>query len=77
MGLLAPGAGFLSLGTSGVLFTATERFAPNTDEAVHAFCHAVPGRWHQMAVTLSAVDSLTWLARQLGARRRTWPRWCR
>lgn len=66
MGLLAPGAGFLSLGTSGVLFTATERFAPNTDEAVHAFCHAVPGRWHQMGVTLSAVDSLTWLARQLG-----------
>lgn len=44
MGLLAPGAGFLSLGTSGVLFTATERFAPNTAEAVHAFCHAVPGR---------------------------------
>lgn len=66
MGLLEPGAGFLSLGTSGVLFTATERFAPNTDEAVHAFCHAVPGRWHQMGVTLSAVDSLTWLARQLG-----------
>jgi len=66
MGLLAPGAGFLSLGTSGVLFTATERFAPNTDEAVHAFCHAVPGRWHQMGVTLSAVDSLTWLARQCG-----------
>ncbi len=66
MGLLAPGAGFLSLGTSGVLFTATERFAPNTAEAVHAFCHAVPGRWHQMGVTLSAVDSLTWLARQLG-----------
>ena len=66
MGLLTPGAGFLSLGTSGVLFTATERFAPNTAEAVHAFCHAVPGRWHQMGVTLSAVDSLTWLARQLG-----------
>ena len=66
MGLLAPGAGFLSLGTSGVLFTATERFAPNTAQAVHAFCHAVPGRWHQMGVTLSAVDSLTWLARQLG-----------
>jgi xylulokinase len=66
MGLLSPGSGFLSLGTSGVLFTATERFAPNTDEAVHAFCHAVPDRWHQMGATLSAVDSLTWLARQLG-----------
>jgi xylulokinase len=66
MGVLEPGAGFLSLGTSGVLFAATRDFRPNTAEAVHAFCHAVPGRWHQMGVTLSAVDSLSWLARQMG-----------
>jgi xylulokinase len=67
MGVLEPGAGFLSLGTSGVLFAATRHFRPNTAEAVHAFCHAVPDRWHQMGVTLSAVDSLSWLARQMGA----------
>ncbi|WP_347266999.1 xylulokinase [Paracoccus sp. (in: a-proteobacteria)] len=62
MGVMAPGTGFLSLGTSGVLFAATDRHAPNTAEAVHAFCHAVPGRWHQMGVILSASDSMVWLS---------------
>jgi xylulokinase len=27
---------------------------------VHAFCHAVPGRWHLMSVMLSAAGSLRW-----------------
>ncbi len=67
LGTLAPGSAFLSLGTSGVLFVANERFAPNTEGAVHAFCHAVPGRWHQMGVMLSATDCLNWLAGVLGA----------
>ncbi len=62
MGVTAPGTGFLSLGTSGVLFAVTDRYAPNTDEAVHAFCHALPDVWHQMGVILSATDSLSWLS---------------
>ncbi len=62
MGVLEAGTGFLSLGTSGVLFAATQSFAPNAGQAVHAFCHAVPDTWHQMGVILSAVDSLNWLA---------------
>ncbi|SDJ15788.1 xylulokinase [Aliiruegeria lutimaris] len=62
MGVTSPGTGFLSLGTSGVLFAVTDKFAPNTDEAVHAFCHAIPKTWHQMGVILSATDSLTWLS---------------
>jgi xylulokinase len=66
MGILCSGTGFMSLGTSGVLFAATERFAPNTEQAVHAFCHAVPDTWHQMGVILSAVDSLNWLASIVG-----------
>jgi len=66
MGVISPGTGFLSLGTSGVLFAVTDRFAPNTDEAVHAFCHAVPETWHQMGVILSATDSLTWLSEITG-----------
>jgi xylulokinase len=28
---------------------------------VHAFCHAIPGRWHLMSVMLSAAGSLRWL----------------
>ncbi|MGY6632216.1 MAG: xylulokinase [Alkalilacustris sp.] len=65
IGAVAPGQAFLSLGTSGVLFVATDRFRPNVDGAVHAFCHALPGGWHQMAVVLAATDSLNWLAQRL------------
>jgi xylulokinase len=52
-GIVEAGGAFLSLGTSGVLFAATDRFAPSPDNGAHAFCHALPGRWHQMAVLLS------------------------
>lgn len=62
LGAIAPGDAFLSLGTSGVVFRVTDRFAPAPASAVHAFCHAVPGLWHQMGVMLSAAASLAWLA---------------
>jgi xylulokinase len=62
LGAIAPGDAFLSLGTSGVLFRVTDRFAPAPASAVHAFCHALGGLWHQMGVMLSAAASLTWLA---------------
>ena len=70
MGVTGAGSGFLSLGTSGVLFAGNDRFAPNPDAAVHAFCHCVEGRWHQMSVILSAAASLDWLARARHDRRR-------
>ena len=68
LGVVSGGAAFASLGTSGVLFAATDRFAPNAESAVHAFCHAVPGTWHQMGVILSATDTLNWWARITGGR---------
>ena len=55
-----PGNAFVSLGTSGVLFATTDRFRPYPQAAVHAFCHALPNTWHQMGVTLSAAESLSW-----------------
>ncbi len=67
MGIIAPGQSFLSLGTSGVLFVVTDRFRPNPERAAHAFCHAIPGCWHQMAVLLSAAGALDWVAQLLGA----------
>jgi xylulokinase len=67
VGVIQPGDAFLSLGTSGVYFVAGERFAPNPERAVHAFCHCLPGMWHQMAVSLSAASCLSWLARATGA----------
>ena len=60
VGAVAPGVVALSLGTSGVVFATTD--SPLRDPAgqVHAFCHAVPGRWHMMTVMLSAAGSLRW-----------------
>ena len=62
MGTVRPGDAFVSLGTSGVLFAANGAYLPNPESAVHTFCHALPCAWHQMGVTLSATDSLNWLA---------------
>ncbi|MFD1883144.1 xylulokinase [Paracoccus pacificus] len=67
-GIVGPGTGFVSLGTSGVIFAATDRFLPAPESAVHAFCHALPERWHQMGVMLSASASLEWLAAITGTR---------
>jgi xylulokinase len=62
IGAVRPGSAFVSLGTSGVLFTTIARFSPNAASAVHTFCHALPATWHQMGVILSATASLDWLA---------------
>jgi xylulokinase len=67
IGAIAPGQGFVSLGTSGVIFVCSDRFLPNPPSAVHAFCHALPGRWHQMSVMLSAASALSWATRLTGA----------
>ena len=66
VGALVEGDGFVSLGTSGVLLAARNSFAPAPESAVHTFCHAVPDRWYQMGVILSATDSLNWLSQRLG-----------
>jgi xylulokinase len=66
LGAIAPGNAFLSLGTSGVLWVTTDRFAPNPASAVHAFCHALPATWHQMGVMLSAAGALSWWAQVAG-----------
>jgi xylulokinase len=67
-GVVLPGRALLSLGTSGVYFVAAERFAPNPERALHAFCHCLPATWHQMGVLLSAASCLSWIARATGAR---------
>ena len=60
VGVIDPGTMALSLGTSGVVFAATDRPIHEPRGIVHAFCHAVPGRWHMMSVMLSAAGSLRW-----------------
>jgi xylulokinase len=60
VGAVDPGVVALSLGTSGVVFAATDRPLFDPDGRVHAFCHALPERWHMMSVMLSAAGSLRW-----------------
>jgi xylulokinase len=67
VGVIRPGQALLSLGTSGVVFLVTDRFAPNPAGGVHAFCHAIPSTWHQMSVMLSAAASLSWFTSVSGA----------
>ena len=65
-GVVGPGEGFVSLGTSGVVFLADQQFRPNTAGAVHTFCHALPGLWHQMSVILSAASAVDTVAKLTG-----------
>ncbi|HYU41328.1 MAG TPA: xylulokinase [Vicinamibacteria bacterium] len=59
-GAITPGVVSLTLGTSGVVFATTDTPLVEPEGRLHAFCHAVPGRWHLMGVTLSAAGSLQW-----------------
>ena len=60
VGAVSAGVVALSLGTSGVVFATTDEPLRDPAGQVHAFCHAVPGRWHMMTVMLSAAGSLRW-----------------
>ncbi len=60
VGAVVPGRVAVSVGTSGVTFAATDRPLFEPAGRLHAFCHAVPGRWHLMSVMLSAAGSLRW-----------------
>lgn len=66
MGIVRPGQGMLSLGTSGVYFVATDGFLKNPTRAVHSFCHALPQTWHLMSVMLSAATCLDHTSRLTG-----------
>lgn len=66
VGVVNAGQAFVSLGTSGVFFAATDGYRPNAASAVHSFCHALPQAWHQMGVILAATDALNWFAQLVG-----------
>ncbi|NPV75858.1 MAG: xylulokinase [Anaerolineae bacterium] len=60
VGAVQPGVVALTLGTSGVVFATVAQPFIEPQGRLHAFCHAVPGRWHLMGVMLSAAGSLRW-----------------
>lgn len=66
VGIVRGGQAMLSLGTSGVYFAVSDGFRASPEQAVHAFCHAVPDTWHLMSVMLNAASCLDFTARLTG-----------
>jgi xylulokinase len=66
MGIVKPGSVSATIGTSGVVFAATNNPALDPRGRVHTFCHAIPNRWHVMGVTQGAGLSLRWFRDQFG-----------
>ncbi len=60
MGIVRPGMASATIGTSGVVFAATDHPALDAQGRLHTFCHAIPGRWCVMGVTQAAGLSLRW-----------------
>ncbi len=67
MGIVRPGTVSATIGTSGVVFAATDGPALDPKGRIHTFCHAIPGRWHVMGVTQAAGLSLRWFRDRFGA----------
>ncbi|HEY3982794.1 xylulokinase [Cedecea sp.] len=65
VGAVNNGDAFISLGTSGVIFVVNDELQTRPESGVHAFCHALPQRWHQMSVMLSAASCLRWVCNLL------------
>jgi len=65
-GIVAEGVVSATLGTSGVVFAASDTYRVEPQGRLHAFCHAVPGMWHLMGVMLSAAGSFRWYRDTLG-----------
>ena len=80
----AVGVGAVSAGRGGAvarhvgrrLRRRPDRRSRDPRGQVHAFCHAVPDRWHLMTVMLSAAGSLRWFRDTLapGETSARWPR---
>jgi xylulokinase len=66
MGIVRAGVVSATIGTSGVVFAATDRPALDPRGRLHTFCHAIPGRWHVMGVTQAAGLSLHWFRDTFG-----------
>jgi xylulokinase len=65
-GIVETGLVSVTVGTSGVVFASTDEFVVEPEGRLHAFCHAVPNKWHLMGVMLSAGGSFRWFRDTLG-----------
>jgi xylulokinase len=67
MGIVKAGCVSATIGTSGVVFAATDQPFLDPKGRLHTFCHAIPNRWHVMGVTQAAGLSLRWFRDTFGA----------
>lgn len=65
-GIVRQGIVSATLGTSGVVFASSDSYRLEPNGLLHAFCHAVPNKWHLMGVMLSAAGSFRWFRDALG-----------
>ncbi len=65
-GIVRPGIVSCTLGTSGVIFAHADKYRPEPQGRLHAFCHAAPGQWHLMGVQLSSAGSFQWFKNNFG-----------
>jgi xylulokinase len=65
-GIVHEGIVAATVGTSGVVFAQSDSYRVEPQGRLHAFCHAVPGKWHLMGVMLSAAGSFRWYRDALG-----------
>lgn len=65
-GIVVEGIVSATLGTSGVVFAASDTYRMEPEGRLQAYCHAVPGMWHLMGVMLSAAGSFRWYRDALG-----------
>lgn len=61
-GIVKSGIALVSIGTSGVVFAHSDTATPDASGELHCFCHAVPGAYHLMGVSLASGGSLQWFA---------------
>jgi xylulokinase len=66
MGIVKAGDVSATIGTSGVVFAATDQPFLDPLGRLHTFCHAIPNRWHVMGVTQAAGLSFRWFRDNFG-----------
>jgi xylulokinase len=67
LGVVRPGAGFISLGTACQWVIASDIYRAAPEKLVHSFAHALPGRWYRMAAMLNGAGALAFAGRLLRA----------
>ncbi len=66
MGALLGGQVAVSIGSSGTVLSPMKEPRVDPEMRLHSFCHAAPGTWYLMGVTLSAGMALRWFRDELG-----------